>query len=107
MNSLLARNFSKGGHSLIHSFSGGAIPTSSTLQSGAYKVVGLDHLSTPAMRSAYRKKTWLSDPATYPLIVCLGGAVALCSGFGIHFLVTAPDVQISPLKRSKTIRDWH
>jgi hypothetical protein len=45
MNALLARNFSKGGHSIIRSFSGGAIPTSSTLQSGAYKVVGLDHLS--------------------------------------------------------------
>jgi hypothetical protein len=51
------------------------------------------------MRSAYRKKNYLSDPATYPLIVCLAGAVALCSGFGIHFLMTAPDVQISPLKR--------
>jgi hypothetical protein len=45
MNSLLARNFSKGGHSIIRSFSGGPIPTTSTVQSGTYKVVGLDHLS--------------------------------------------------------------
>lgn len=51
------------------------------------------------MRSQYRKANWLSDPATYPLIACLGGAMALCSGFGIYFLMTAPDVQISPLKR--------
>eukprot|EP00956_Cyclotella_meneghiniana_P008110 scaffold10780_cov78-Cyclotella_meneghiniana.AAC.19 len=99
MNSLLARNFSKGTASIARSFSGGSIPTSSTVQSGAYKVVGLDHLSTPAMRAQYRKKTWLSDPATYPLIACLGGAMALCSGFGLYFLSTAPDVQISPLKR--------
>jgi hypothetical protein len=51
------------------------------------------------MRAQYRKNYWLSDPATYPLIVCLGGAMCLCSGFGLYFLTTAPDVQISPLKR--------
>lgn len=51
------------------------------------------------MRWAERKTNWLSDPASYPLIAILGAAGVFCSGFGIYFLATAPDVQISPLKR--------
>ena len=35
MNSLLARNFFKGSSSIARSFSGGSIPTTSTVQSGA------------------------------------------------------------------------
>mmetsp|Transcript_24796 Transcript_24796/g.42458 ORF Transcript_24796/g.42458 Transcript_24796/m.42458 type:complete len:109 (-) Transcript_24796:309-635(-) len=85
---------------------GGTIPTSSTLEVGGTKVVGLPHLSTSSMRWAERQKYWLSDPACYPLIAILGAAGVFCSGFGIWFLTTAPDVQISPLKRNSTMRDW-
>jgi hypothetical protein len=51
------------------------------------------------MRAEYTKTNWLSDPSTYPLLVVLAGAGCLCTGFGFYFLATAPDVQISPLKR--------
>ena len=44
MNALLARNLSKASNG-IRCFSSGAIPTSSTAQSGGYKVMGLNHLS--------------------------------------------------------------
>eukprot|EP01082_Thalassiosira_pseudonana_P013651 g12298.t1 g12298 contig6:1649790-1650416(+) len=108
MNSLVARTISQRSQAMVASrfLSGGPIPTSSVVESGGFKVLGMPHLSTSAMKSQYRKVHWLSDPATYPLLVCLGAAGALCSGFGIYFLATAPDVQISPLKRNKTIRDW-
>lgn len=86
---------------------GGAIPTSSAAEVEGVKVVGLPHMSTSSMRWAERQKYWLSDPATYPLIAILGAACVFCTGFGVFFLTTAPDVQISPLKRSKTIRDWN
>ena len=51
------------------------------------------------MRWAERKSNWLSDPATYPLIAILGATGVFVSGFIVYFLTTAPDVQISPLKR--------
>ncbi|KAL3757151.1 hypothetical protein ACHAWU_004583 [Discostella pseudostelligera] len=108
MNSFLARNLSKRSTTIVSSrfFSKGAIPTSSAAEVDGIKVIGLPHLSTPSMRWAERKTNWLSDPASYPLIAILGAAGVFCSGFGIYFLATAPDVQISPLKRNKTIRDW-
>eukprot|EP00571_Detonula_confervacea_P014594 CAMPEP_0172308990 /NCGR_PEP_ID=MMETSP1058-20130122/9419_1 /TAXON_ID=83371 /ORGANISM="Detonula confervacea, Strain CCMP 353" /LENGTH=95 /DNA_ID=CAMNT_0013021535 /DNA_START=160 /DNA_END=447 /DNA_ORIENTATION=+ len=85
---------------------GGPIPTSSTAEVGGIKVVGLPHLSTPSMKWAERQKYFLSDPATYPLIAILGGTGVFVTGFIAYFLASSPDVQISPLKRSKTIRDW-
>lgn len=128
MNSQLARAFFKRSQ-LSQRFSSGApFPTTSTVESGGFKVVGLPYLSvnyvswllcsylfnknqlitfvwirflqTPAMRAEYTKTNWLSDPSTYPLLVVLAGAGCLCTGFGCYFLATAPDVQISPLKRS-------
>ena len=51
------------------------------------------------MKWAYRQKHWLSDPASYPLIAILAAAGCFCTGFGVYFLGTAQDVQISPLKR--------
>eukprot|EP00585_Thalassiosira_rotula_P013171 CAMPEP_0196129820 /NCGR_PEP_ID=MMETSP0910-20130528/410_1 /TAXON_ID=49265 /ORGANISM="Thalassiosira rotula, Strain GSO102" /LENGTH=110 /DNA_ID=CAMNT_0041389015 /DNA_START=70 /DNA_END=402 /DNA_ORIENTATION=- len=109
MNSFhLARTVSKRSQTLVTSrfMSKGPIPTSSAVKIDGTKVVGLPHLSTSSMRWAERQKNWLSDPATYPLIVVLAGAGVLCSGFGIYFLTTAPDVQISPLKRNSTMRNW-
>ncbi|KAL3763841.1 hypothetical protein ACHAW5_006259 [Stephanodiscus triporus] len=114
MNSFhLARNLSRRSQTVVFSrfFSkGGAIPTSSTAEVGGVKVVGLPHLSvrcdnvqlephTSSMRWAERKKNWLSNPETYPLIGILAGAGVFVSGFITYFLVTAPDVQISPIKR--------
>lgn len=87
-------------------YSKGAIPTSSSMEVGGTKVVGLPHLSTPSMRWAERQKYYLSDPATYPLIAILAGTGVFVSGFIVYFLASAPDVQISPLKRNKTLRDW-
>jgi hypothetical protein len=54
---------------------------------------------TPSMRWTYRKKNWLSQPETYPLLAILGGAGVFVAGFITYFLITAPDVQISPIKR--------
>jgi hypothetical protein len=51
------------------------------------------------MRWAYCKKNWLSQPETYPLLAILGGAGVFVGGFITYFLVTAPDVQISLVKR--------
>mmetsp|Transcript_20039 Transcript_20039/g.29298 ORF Transcript_20039/g.29298 Transcript_20039/m.29298 type:complete len:98 (+) Transcript_20039:1227-1520(+) len=51
-------------------------------------------------------KKFLSDPATYPLILILGCTGAFCSGFGFWFLGTKSDVRINPTNRNKVIRDW-
>lgn len=58
------------------------------------------------MRWAERKSNWLSDPATYPLIAILGATGVFVSGFIVYFLTTAPDVQISPLKRYVCVRSY-
>ena len=51
------------------------------------------------MRWAERQKHWLSDPSCYPLIAILGATSVFVAGFMGYFTLTAPDVQISPLKR--------
>lgn len=48
----------------------------------------------------------LSDPATYPLIVILGCAVSMFTGFGLFFASSASDVRLDPEKRTKLVRDW-
>lgn len=109
MNSLhLARNLSRRSHTLVSArlFSKGAIPTSSSLEIGGTKVVGLDHMRTSSMRWAERQKYWLSDPACYPMIGILGAAACFATGFGLRFLTTAEDVQIAPSKRNAIMRDW-
>lgn len=85
---------------------GSTIPTSSAAEVDGVKVVGLPHLSTSSMRWADRQKHWLSDPGSYPLIAILAGTGCFVTGFIGWFAATSPDVQISPLKRNKTIRDW-
>lgn len=60
--------------------------------------------ATPAFVKAGRaarskgvtQKNWLSDPATYPLIATLSGALALVLGVGVSCLMYNPDVQINP-----------
>lgn len=85
---------------------GGTIPTSSTITEGGVKVIGLPHLSTSSMRWAERQKHWLSDPACYPIIAILGATGVFVTGFIGYFTLTNPDVQISPLRRNATLRDW-
>jgi hypothetical protein len=60
---------------------------------------GIIHDQTPEMNAQYRTKYWLSDPACYPIMIILGGAVSMCAGFGLHFFFTSPDVQITPGRR--------
>jgi len=36
---------------------------------------------------------WLSDKGAYPIIGIISGAVALCTGWGVRFLLTSPDVR--------------
>jgi NADH-ubiquinone reductase complex 1 MLRQ subunit len=52
------------------------------------------------------KSNWLSDPSTYPLLVALGGAVAMAAGVGLSCLTYNPDVRISKDKKHALIRDW-
>ena len=52
------------------------------------------------------KKTWLSDPATYPIIAVLGTATGLCSGFGLWFVLNNPDVRVNPKRRNSVLRTW-
>jgi len=56
-------------------------------------------------RDSFRKN-WLSDPSTYPLLVALGSAVALCAGVGFSCLAYSPDVRIAADKKRATIRNW-
>ncbi|OQS06609.1 hypothetical protein THRCLA_20338 [Thraustotheca clavata] len=48
-------------------------------------------------------KTWLSDPATYPIIAIIGFAMSMGTIAGIRFVRTSPDVQIDKSKRTTTL----
>ena len=52
------------------------------------------------------QQNWLSDPATYPIIVVMTGAMAMVGGFSAYYLSCHPDVQISPAKRNSLFRTW-
>ncbi|CAB9502582.1 expressed unknown protein [Seminavis robusta] len=62
------------------------------------------------MRQAESSKsfaqTWMSDPATYPIIGVLGIACGMCAGVGSYYLMACKDVQINPAKRGDVIRTW-
>jgi hypothetical protein len=64
----------------------------------------------PQLRLNYKKenfkKSWLSDPSTYPIIFVVTGAGFMLVGMGINALTTYKDVQISPNKRGATMRAW-
>mmetsp|Transcript_29148 Transcript_29148/g.28018 ORF Transcript_29148/g.28018 Transcript_29148/m.28018 type:complete len:95 (+) Transcript_29148:58-342(+) len=51
-------------------------------------------------------KNFLSDPATYPIIVVLGAAGALCAGFATYCLTCNNDVRINPTRRNSILRTW-
>eukprot|EP00978_Attheya_sp_CCMP212_P001937 scaffold4033_cov57-Attheya_sp.AAC.3 len=52
------------------------------------------------------RKMWLSDMTTYPIVVVLGFAIALCTGVGVTGLMCNPDVRVDPSKRNTIIRTW-
>ncbi|KAF0690809.1 Aste57867_17839 [Aphanomyces stellatus] len=54
--------------------------------------------ATRATRSAV--KTWLSDPATYPIIGIMAFATSMATFEGVRYLTTSPDVSITKEKRT-------
>ena len=50
------------------------------------------------------KKSWLSDPSTYPIMVIMGGGICWMVGMGLNAL-TYKDVQISPNSRGAKLKD--
>ncbi|KAJ8604846.1 hypothetical protein CTAYLR_001066 [Chrysophaeum taylorii] len=61
--------------------------------------------SKPAAERTF-KESWLSDPATYPILIIISGAMCFCTAVGLRCLFTNPDVRINKTKRSQIIRDW-
>ncbi|GAB9471803.1 Mitochondrial protein [Globisporangium polare] len=46
-----------------------------------------------ASRAAAKSSKWFSDPATYPLIACIGAGAVMCVTFGARHLTKSPDVK--------------
>jgi hypothetical protein len=51
------------------------------------------------------KKHWLSDSATYPIILVMAGAMTLCTYFSARTFFSHPDVYLNKNKRKSIIRD--
>ena len=58
-----------------------------------------------AKNSANFKTNWLSDPATYPILFVMGGALTLLVGVSASCLMYNPDVQIDAKRRGSILRD--
>eukprot|EP00532_Pseudo-nitzschia_australis_P007393 CAMPEP_0168162862 /NCGR_PEP_ID=MMETSP0139_2-20121125/55_1 /TAXON_ID=44445 /ORGANISM="Pseudo-nitzschia australis, Strain 10249 10 AB" /LENGTH=86 /DNA_ID=CAMNT_0008079691 /DNA_START=244 /DNA_END=504 /DNA_ORIENTATION=+ len=58
-----------------------------------------------AQNNANFKTNWLSDPATYPIIAVMGGAITLLVGVSSSCLMYNPDVQIDAKKRGSVLRE--
>ena len=59
----------------------------------------------------YHKKhnfsnAWLSDPATYPLLLVLGSAAFFVLGASVNALFFSEDVQLTVAKKASVIRNW-
>jgi hypothetical protein len=52
------------------------------------------------------KKSWLSDPSTYPIIVIMGCGMTWMFGMGINALFFYKDVQLNPNNRGAVMKDW-
>eukprot|EP00980_Cylindrotheca_fusiformis_P017340 scaffold5380_cov131-Cylindrotheca_fusiformis.AAC.17 len=59
----------------------------------------------PPRGNANFKKTWLSDPSTYPIIAIMGCGLTFMVGMGLNAL-TYKDVQINPSKRTAMLTNW-
>eukprot|EP00567_Pseudictyota_dubia_P007411 CAMPEP_0197436970 /NCGR_PEP_ID=MMETSP1175-20131217/4292_1 /TAXON_ID=1003142 /ORGANISM="Triceratium dubium, Strain CCMP147" /LENGTH=132 /DNA_ID=CAMNT_0042966377 /DNA_START=213 /DNA_END=611 /DNA_ORIENTATION=- len=62
--------------------------------------------AVPPMKKYSFKESWLSDPATYPLIVIMGCALTFLTGASVHALTCYKDVQIDPKKRNSKLQTW-
>mmetsp|Transcript_15751 Transcript_15751/g.25520 ORF Transcript_15751/g.25520 Transcript_15751/m.25520 type:complete len:134 (+) Transcript_15751:235-636(+) len=51
------------------------------------------------------KKSWLSDPSTYPIIFIMGCGMTWMVGMGFNALFGYKDVQINPNKRGAVMKD--
>ncbi|KAF0687944.1 Aste57867_20436 [Aphanomyces stellatus] len=56
--------------------------------------------STSARATRSAVKTWLSDPATYPIIGIMVFAGSMATFEGVRYLTTSPDVSIAKEKRT-------
>jgi hypothetical protein len=52
------------------------------------------------------RKSWLSDPATYPLLFVLGSAMCLVGGVVISCIANSPDVKLTNERKHTIIRTW-
>ena len=53
----------------------------------------------------FAKKTWLSDPSTYPIFVVLGAALLVCAGRCIHGFFYCDDVKVNRDRKNRIVRD--
>jgi NADH-ubiquinone reductase complex 1 MLRQ subunit len=52
------------------------------------------------------KKAWLQDPSTYPIMVVLGFACCLATGFMYYKLTRCDDVRITSKAKGQVLRTW-
>jgi NADH-ubiquinone reductase complex 1 MLRQ subunit len=52
------------------------------------------------------KKTWLSDPSTYPIFFVLGFAVSLASCFIFYKVRYCNDVRVTSSAKGHVVRTW-
>ena len=52
------------------------------------------------------KQAWLSDPSTYPIMVVLGFAMAMCTGFMFYKLTRCDDVRVTSKAKGQVLRTW-
>eukprot|EP00353_Schmidingerella_taraikaensis_P013365 CAMPEP_0185583146 /NCGR_PEP_ID=MMETSP0434-20130131/21349_1 /TAXON_ID=626734 ORGANISM="Favella taraikaensis, Strain Fe Narragansett Bay" /NCGR_SAMPLE_ID=MMETSP0434 /ASSEMBLY_ACC=CAM_ASM_000379 /LENGTH=103 /DNA_ID=CAMNT_0028202155 /DNA_START=22 /DNA_END=333 /DNA_ORIENTATION=+ len=50
-------------------------------------------------------RVWFGHSETYPVIACIGVAVAWCGWVSTSYLTSSPDVQWTKTSRGSTIRD--
>lgn len=56
-------------------------------------------------KSSLLVKRWFSDPAAWPIIGVISGAVLLCAGASGRYLFKSPDVQWNKTQRGLPLRE--
>lgn len=52
------------------------------------------------------KRSWLSDPSTYPIMLIMGCGMTWMVGMGFNALFGYKDVQLNPNNRGAVMKDW-
>ncbi|KAG7358951.1 NADH-ubiquinone reductase complex 1 MLRQ subunit [Nitzschia inconspicua] len=52
------------------------------------------------------KKSWLSDPSCYPIMLIMGCGMTWMVGMGANALFGYKDVQVNPNNRGAVLKDW-